>query len=402
MSKPTCPQPPPASTRKTAKRKKILVVVTASALTLALGVLAAEIYLRSKPRGTTTPADYALEFCTHRGQKISELEGRLKLSLAPFTVYKNLPSQHTPVFNINSRGLRADEHAERDPSPKVIFLGGSAAFGHSARDDRETIEYVLEQSNKPYRVLNAGVPGFLSGQELTYLVTELVDYDLSVVVAYDGWNDLFDSIYSNREDDELGFNNNFFSIEERLRLDYEARVSLYRSLGRLAEAALKKSLLYGRLAQRFRAASHAKTEMHRERLDAIVTAYAGNLRKMALVSRACGARFVVVFQPELGQKPHRTPAEQRILDAGIPGTAYRDEFPEAYLEFLAKAKQLLTRDGVEWLDINESPEFAGSAEDLFVDVVHTNGRGNELVAGIIGRRLQALSGGENKPAQKTH
>ena len=402
MSKPTRSHPTSASAQKTAKWKKILVVVTASALTLALGVLGAEIYLRSKARVTTAPADYAMEFRTHRGQKISELEGGLKLSLAPFTVYKNLPSQHTPVFNINSRGLRADEHAELDSSPKLIFLGGSAAFGYGARDDRETIEYALEQSVKPYRVLNAGVNGFLSGQELTYLVTELVDYDPSVVVAYDGWNDLFDSIYSNREDDELGFNNNFFSIEERLRSDYETRVSLYRSLGRLAEATLSKSLLYGRVTQRFRAMSFAKTEMHMGRLDAIVTAYAGNLRKMALVSRACGARFVVVFQPELGQKPHRTPAEQRILDAGIPGTAYRDEFPEAYREFLAKAKQLLTRDGVEWIDINESTKFAESTDELFMDVVHTNGRGNKLVAEIIGQRLNALSVDENKPAPKTY
>src|SRR5690242_9340882 len=130
MSKLTRPQPPPASAQKTAKWKKILVVVTASALSLALGVLAAEIYLRSKPRATTAPADYAVEMRTHRGQNITGLAGGLKLSLAPFTLYKNFPSQHTPVFNINSRGLRADEHAELDPSPKLIFLGGSAAFGY--------------------------------------------------------------------------------------------------------------------------------------------------------------------------------------------------------------------------------------------------------------------------------
>jgi hypothetical protein len=369
-----------------------------SALTLTLAIPAAEIYLRLKQSSKITP-DYALGFYTHRGQQLSELEGKLKLSLSPFTVYKNLPSQHTTVFNINSRGLRAHENAEYDPSPKVIFLGGSAAFGQGARNDQETIQYALERSIKPYRVLNAGVVGFLSGQELTYLVTELVDYEPSVVVAYDGWNDLFGSIYANRSNDELGFNSNFFSIEERLQLDYQARVSPYRSLVRLVEATFNKSLLYGRIAQRLRAPSYPKSEMNREHLDAIISAYAGNLRKMALFSRACGARFLVVFQPELGQKLHRTPAEQRMLEEGISGIrTYRDEFPEVYREFLARTKRMLTRDGIRWLDINESAKFAENTDELFVDVVHTNRYGNELVAEIISQQLKALSDGESKAA----
>jgi hypothetical protein len=222
------------------------------------------------------------------------------------------------------------------------------------------------------------------------------------VVAYDGWNDLLDSVSGSRDEDLMGFNGNFFSIEERLRLEYQARVSPYRSLDRLAEATLNKSLLYSRVAQRLRATSYPKSEMKRERLDAIVSVYVRNLRKMALVSRAHGARFIVVFQPELGQKLHRTPAEQRMLDAGIPGfITYRDEFPEEYREFLARAKQRLTREGIQWLDTNESTKFKESTDELFVDVVHTNGRGNELVAEVIGQQLKVLSDGENKPAPGT-
>lgn len=378
-------------------RKKIFLVVTATMIALAIAVLAGEIYLRRKQRRTIIP-EYALAFHTHRGQKISVQEGSLKLSFAPFTIYKNLPSQRTKTFSINSRGLRADENVERDPSPKIVFLGGSAAFGQGARTDQETIQHILEQSLKPYRVLNGGVAGFLSGQELTYLVTELVDYSPRIVVAYDGWNDLFDTVYSQeRTNSELGFNSNFFSIEDQLLLNHQTQVSPYRSLGRLVDATSKKSLLLSRLTQRLHASQQPGGVIHKDRLDAVVLTYVTNLRKMALFSHAHGSRFIVIFQPELGQKLHLTLTEQKLLDYGIIGIAkYREEFPVLYRQFLAKAKQLLTRDGIEWLDINESIKYLESRDNLFVDVVHTNHRGNELVAEIIAPPLLALTNSRHK------
>ena len=70
---------------------------------------------------------------------------------------------------------------------------------------------------KSHRVLNAGVVGFLSGQELTYLVTQLIDYRPAIVIAYDGWNDLFDTINApQRSANEHGFCSNFFEFENQL------------------------------------------------------------------------------------------------------------------------------------------------------------------------------------------
>ena len=371
-------------------RKKIFLIVSASALAVVVAAASAEIYLRWKQKPALP--EYSLEFYTHNGQKISAQVGSLKLSLAPFTVYKNVPSQQTPTFTINSRGLRADEKAERDPSPKIIFLGGSAAFGQGSRTDQETIQYILEQSVKPYRVLNAGVVGFLSGQELTYLVTELVDYRPAIVIAYDGWNDLFDTVYSpERTNEELGFSSNFFSIEEQLRLNHQTKVSPFRSLRRMVEAMAKKSLFISHVAYRLHASQLPERVNHKERLEAAVLTYVTNLRKMALFSRASGARFIVIFQPELGQKTHLTAAEQKMLNEGFQAPDYEEGFPGLYRQFLAEAKQLLTQEGIEWLDINENPKYLESRDELFIDVVHTNRRGNELVAEIISPRIRALT-----------
>ena len=383
-------------------RKKILLAAVVSVATLLLAMLAAEVYLRHR-YGRISPQPYEIEVSTHDGQKISRQAGSVKLALAPFTVYRNLPSQHTAVININSRGLRAEEGAELDPRPKIIFLGGSAAFGQGAETDQDTIPAILQQSIKSHRVLNAGVIGFQSGQELTYLVTQLIDYQPAIVVAYDGWNDVFDVAHGPERDvNELGFNSNFYSFENQLVLDYQTQVSPYESLSRLIGAMSSKSLVLTRFAraisthQRQEAiTAQASTNQARLRekavLNSIVTTYVNNVRKMAVFSRASGARFVLVLQPELGQRANATAQEKQLLSAATIGNIpYGDSFPSLYREFLAEAKQRLTRAGVEWIDVNESPLYQASPTTLFLDPVHTNRRGNEIVAEIMTPKLQLL------------
>ena len=384
-------------------RKNILLATGALVVTFLIVMLAGEVYLRYRPADLIR--SYTYELHTHDGRRVS-LVGPLKLSLAPFTVYKNLPSQRTPAFTINSRGLRAEEGVEQDPSPKIILLGGSGAFGFGVRTNQETIPYILERSMKSHRVLNAGVVGFLSGQELTYLVTQLIDYRPGIVVAYDGWNDLFDTIYApQRSANELGFCSNFFEFENQLVLSFP------NSLWRLIESVVMKSRVCAGFVHAFREYRARKAISDqlsadpsgirkKSLLDSVVQNYTGNVRKMSLISHASGAKFIVVFQPEIGQKIHRTSEEEKLLRHAIGITHYRDEFPALYREFLAKAKQQLTRDQVEWIDVNESTPFQESTDGLFIDIVHTNRRGNEIVAEIILPRLQLLINSRNKESEK--
>jgi len=383
-------------------RKKILLTAVVSFATLLLAMLAAEIYLRHR-QGRLSPQPYEIELSTHDGQKISPQSGSLKLALAPFTVYRNLPSQHLAAININSRGLRNEEGAELDSRPRIVFLGGSAAFGQGAETDQDTIPAILQQSIKSHRVLNAGVIGFQSGQELTYLVTQLIDYQPAIVVAYDGWNDVFDAAYGPaRDSNDLGFNHNFYSLEHQLVLNYQTQVSPYESLSRLIGAASSKSLVLTRFAkavsthQRQEAiTAQASTNQARLRekavLNSVVTTYVNNVRKMAVFSHASGARFILVLQPEIGQRRDATEQEKQLLSAAkIGNISYGDFFPSLYREFLAEAKQRLTRVGIEWIDTNESPLYQESTTTLFLDPVHTNRRGNEIVAEIMAPRLQLL------------
>src|SRR5258708_8894599 len=156
-------------------KKKILLAIVSSVVTLGVAFLIAEIYFRYKA-GPVPPPESGFELYTHDGRKVSTYVGSLKLSLDAFTFYSNFPSQHTPTFNINSAGLRAEEGVERDQLPKIAFLGGSAAFGCGTKD-QETIPSIMEGSLKSHRVLYAGVIGFYSGQKFTHLFTSIIDYN---------------------------------------------------------------------------------------------------------------------------------------------------------------------------------------------------------------------------------
>jgi lysophospholipase L1-like esterase len=374
-------------------KKKILLATVSSVVTLVVAFLAAEIYLRYKS-GPVSPPDSGFELYTHDGRKVSTYVGSMKLTLDSFTFYSNFPSQHTPTFNINSAGLRAEEGVERDQLPKIAFLGGSAAFGFGTKD-RETIPSIMEASVKSHHVLNAGVIGFFSGQELTHLVTRIINYRPAVVVVYDGWNDLFGTVYiPERNESELGFNQIFFQVENQLAEKHETDRSARQSFSRFVGLAAGKSRVLDRF-ERALESQPARRPADRRLLDAVVENYVANLRKMSLFSHAAGAEFIVVMQPELGQKSYRTPEEEQLLKNGFGPTIRYDQFPDLYREFRAKAKAGLTREGVEWIDINDGPAFQDSRDTLFTDVVHTNRRGNEIIAELIMPRLQTLLKSKN-------
>jgi lysophospholipase L1-like esterase len=381
-------------------RVKLVLVVSIAAFLVAAGF--AEAYLRWKaPAANSTIDEYAPELYTHDGQRISQVRGALRLELAPFTIYKNAPSQSNEAFTINSLGMRGPEPIDADSAPRILLLGASAAFGQGARSDEETISALLERLLPSHRVLNAGVVGFHSGQELAYLVTEMIDHEPKIVIVYDGWNDVFDSLYFfERSERELGFNNNFFILESQLVLNHRSKISAYKSLVRFIDALSNQSLLIDRIVQVIRAYRYGKSGsqqvqtnpysiVNKSLIGSILDNYVRTIEKMARFSRASGARFVVVFQPELGQKLRRTPEEEDLLNQGIVGIRqYRNEFPALYRDFIEKAKLRLKDKGVQWLDINEDEAFQGSPKRLFVDVVHTNRHGNELVAQAIHRRLE--------------
>ncbi len=371
--------------------------------------LSIENYLQRKT-GQTKIKPYEISFYTHNGKRISKNSTPLKLAMAPYTIYKNLPNQKTQAFTINSLGFRGREiSAVSEKKERIIVVGGSCAFGHDLANDSGTFQAILENLNNRYEVINAGVAGFHSGQELTYIVTELVDYHPDIIIAFNGWNDLFFSWYHHvwfrrqRENNEMGFNCNVFLkiIESQLVDNYQSQLRVFNSFRRFFNTIVDKSAIISTIRGKIAGFKQKpySFELPRRRGDSnkqrdddyfeeIVDTYTKNLKKMHDFCCIQGIKFLIVFQPEVGLKSNINSEERNSLSGwSYLFSNYENEFPDLYKLFIERSKKILAEKGVDFIDINTYPEFKNNPKTLFVNVGHTNKNGNEVIANIINEYL---------------
>lgn len=337
-----------------------------AALAAALALLAAELALdlrASAVRRARAAAahSYSATMYSATGAVLVG-EGPVKLQVHAPTVYRTMPGQKLPYLTVDSRGYRGPE-IEDLPSGagRVVVVGGSAAFGYGAPSDADALPARLSERLR-LEVVNAAVIGFGSGQELSYLASELIDLKPRLVLAFDGYNDLSDMLKPGRALRAPGFNPLADRLGELAEAGAAGAGTLPRRLlllprivfRRLAESAGAAALLAG-LGER----GPSESDIARA-----AKAYARNESMMAAVAAARGARFLCVLQPVSGSN---TP---KFLVRG-------------YERFRADAKAALAKEGVPVLDLAEEPP----ARFSFVDGMHLDAAGSAAAADAVARRI---------------
>lgn len=351
--------PPPPGARKRRRRRFLLA---ASGVLLAL--LVAEALLAREAdasRERLVREAGPFQFFTLRtadGRVLSKHRGPFELVLDPVLAYRNQPGQRGPGFAVNSRGYRGPELRAREAGvPRIVLLGGSAAFGFGIGSDGDTLAARLERELAPAEVVNAGVIGYVSGQELALLRAEVLDLDPQVVIAFDGWNDFRTA---------------------RLRPDGTLATVLFAQVEDLAaEAALARrdfsfafrvafSHVFRQIRSRIRQALAPAPEPYapgfptEEEVEGRLAPYLRNVLAMQAACRAKGCRFYLVVQPERQADP-------------------------AYRGFAARATRAFLEAGGEALD---AVTLEGLGPGHFLDDVHLTVEGTAAVAKAIAGRLR--------------
>lgn len=305
---------------------------------------------------------YWWHFVTHDGRDLGyEHKGPLKLALHPFAIYSNLPNQHSDHFSTDAHGFRVSE-ADRslDTHARVVLVGGSTAFGTGLENDRETVASQLAHSLN-VEVINAAVIGHGSGQELTYLLTELVDLHPDVVIALDGWNDFYKRLEVS--DPRLLGMNGFDQIEEQLvasaQLSDSSLLTRLYGLPRTLFPRITARVRHSRIG--FWMGWVSRGELRPQSLDLAATRYAENLIKMHKLGCAFDFQFLAVLQPDVNR-----------------GAEYQ--------QFRARTESLVTPEGVRVLNLGDCPEFLPA---MFLDTMHLDGSGHNLMATLIARKIQS-------------
>ncbi len=319
---------------------------------------------------------YSWEFRSSDGRKLSSQSGLLKLLLHPSLGYRNQPNQLTEHFRINQLGFRGEDTLPiSSMRHRILLLGGSAAFGTGLRSDGETLSAKLTAALPSTEVINAAVIGYQSGQEFTSLMNNVFGLKPTIVIGFDGANDLVaDPVYEKHED-LLGYNG-FEQIELQLRKLYwlENRNVFIRLASGAFTTLFPKTLEMCALALQVSQGDHSPEAIER-RLAQSARVYTSNILQMRRVLSALNIHFLSVLQPN-----------RQSLASGVKGGLGRER--DWYGEFRSLVKTAPGVSEIESIDLNDFPkEFS---PDQFLDDIHLTAEGTQKAARLITERINRL------------
>jgi lysophospholipase L1-like esterase len=369
----------PKRLSKTFLANSLIVLVSLSLSFLAAYYVYRQFMQPSEKKVGSQGADneYALVFYNQQGKRLTEVDGKLRIITDPFMLYRNAPGQRSKSYFINRYGFRGE--FELGVLKRAFVVGGSAAFGQGLQADGETFAHRLDEYIPEYQFINAGIVGVLSGQELSYMVHYLDNFKPALYVVFDGWNDIFgpymyaNAFPSNRV--PIGFHFAFFEIENRLESFFEIKM---RDQNQKYESGTEKAFPIG-----------MRIENEAMLFEEIAKAYMDNIDKMHAFAQSRNAEFLLVFQPELGNKRNKSEKEKEILINWERAHEYtKRNISERYKLLVKKSKGFCEVNKIRYVDLNAMPEFSDNLNTLFLDVVHPNALGHEIIAKVIHSALQ--------------
>ncbi len=338
---------------------------------------------------------YSVRGETADGHRFNDRGGAIVLRHHPYLVYETKANQRLPGVTVNAQGFRGrDWSVEKAPgSKRVIVMGGSAAFGQGASADDRVFSAVLERmmrdspvpAGRTVEVYNAGVLGYNSMQEFLLLATRLMEYAPDALVLFDGWNDMYFGGTL-----EPGIQEAFHPIF------YEFDTLLARN-GQPLRNVPRSSAIFRMLERTINARRGSALQrtfgQFSDNEKIILSLYRLNLKRICRLARAHGVEVVIAPQPEVFQRAGTIPdAElERRREAETDG--YAELSRTQYPLFIETAREVAAAQEVIFADFGGV--FDATGDEIFVDRVHLNDRGNELIAG---RLLPAVARALGFPA----
>jgi lysophospholipase L1-like esterase len=285
----------------------------------------------------------------------------------------------------NALGYRSPERPlSRPPGVlRILCAGGSTTFDLLAASDDRTWPWRLEDRLRRRRprleVWNAGFPGWTSLESLISLALRDVDLGPGLVVVYQGDNDLqpggyrpFDREYEHGHAElalrALGF--------DRPPLPWRSRSVL---VERLAAAWSRPGDPWASLDPR--------EPRHPRLATAAIATFDRNLRSLAALARAHGARVALVTQSIRIRRRQRA-EDLKYLAQWLPGLV-----PEAAPGELDRLNEVLrARRGDEGVQLVDAAVRIGWQDDDFADPLHFSDRGSERFADFLAAELALPSG----------
>ena len=296
----------------------------------------------------------------------------------PEVGYRHRPNSYSFTVRINSLGFRGKEiAAAKLPNVfRIVAIGSSTTFGSSNREDDTypvRLETRLNSHDPParYEVINAGVSGYYSYQQVLRVKRELRGLQPGMVILFEGWNDFWHAARLGEKwrpniiDQDMG--RSFTSFFYNSSVSYRTMLLLQRKLLRaLKDAPDSRVTAWYQAA----AENHAVYDNYQNNMEEIVRLFLERDIKVLLIKFPCLLRKSIDRQ------------EQSAVKLIEP-------FWEEYLPFVKAHERLLQRIdtvaqkySIQTVDIEQAfNELQGpDRAQLFTDAIHFTAKGNDLIA----------------------
>jgi lysophospholipase L1-like esterase len=306
----------------------------------------------------------------------------------PYYVYR-VGSMVTPFINV-SDGVRATHRtaAKGGVSNRLVFVfGGSAAWGHGARDENTIPSWlarVAEQHGDSLDVRNYAESGWVNWQGITYLTQKLADGERpDTVIFYSGVNE----VLSGRQWPQVRHPVWDGEAVPRAMADWSMERS--RPLARVWDYYRNTSYLWSMLVPRAPVLAASPHLTRSEQATRLAADYVAAEELVEHMGRAFGFKTVFAWQLTVADKPSLTAQEQHYAGwlpptpattPAIPWWSMDAELKELYGEVGRMVKARGTMDLTDAL--------AHTPDTAFIDWMHTSEAGNERVGRALYDRIR--------------
>lgn len=293
--------------------------------------------------------------------------------LAPYVFYRQLPVLEMRPDDQYSFAFDGQTvNARKSPGEYRIFImGGSVAQGYGASAPEKKyyrlFENLLNENNpdkggKNFKVVSAGRLGYVSAQDLIFLLMGTLDFSPDLVIFLNGVNDVMTVTQYNEPPGHPFFFHTLKKAVAAAKLDKEL------------EEALKQSALLTEISAM---AKKYKVPVDNDLTSQnIVRHYRRNMTQAAQILNANKVPAILILQPTIHRKKHQSQQEMRFLNRTPWET--RNLWETAYPEFAESLKSISQTGKTDWADFRSV--FDETAETIFIDSVHFNDMGQEIIA----------------------
>ena len=339
-------------------------------------------------------------------------------SLLGFRPQKSISWSHNSYSTVttNSQGfpatyrdLRTFERDKREDTFRIIVLGGSTVEGFGAKNSMYSLPSLLRKQldekyvptdtgKKRFELINAGVSDYESKTEFLYYISELQFFKPDLVISYNGNNDLVGILDTNPSPP--------FSMENRRHVINNIVLDEARSYGIVFKRALYLAAheLYFTLQRIFvtdivirifeKAAKYFSNVDHQSQVYVNTEATLHYMDTMALLQRELawtGTNFAWFLQPVLILTDY-TPVNKDVANI-VEFEKHRiDPLRQIFSIVSSKMKQRETATkplkNAKYCVEDISDVLDHTKQEVYLDSVHLNRHGNQLVANRITYELE--------------